>query len=56
MERFVPIIIVMMYILNLDDYLEILNDDEVKDFLAIYFGEYFKYIILEKLLNHFISF
>ena len=28
----------MMYILNLDDYLEILNDEEVKDFVAIYFG------------------
>ena len=50
----------MLYIPKIDDYLEILTDEEVKDFVAINFSEYFKFIkknkILEKLLNCFISF
>ena len=32
----------MLYIQKIDDYLKILTDDEVKDFVAINFGEYFK--------------
>ena len=34
----------MLYIPNVDDYLKILSDEEVKDFVAINFGEYFKSI------------
>ena len=32
----------MLYILKIDDYLKILTDDEVRDFVAINFNEYFK--------------
>ena len=32
----------MLYIPNIDDYLKILTDDEMRDFVAINFGEYFK--------------
>ena len=32
----------MFYILRICDYLKILTDDEVKDFVVINFGEYFK--------------
>ena len=32
----------MLYISKVDDYLEILTDEEVKDFVVINFGEYFK--------------
>ena len=32
----------MLYIPNIDDYLKILTDEEVKDFVAINFSEYFK--------------
>ena len=32
----------MLYIPNIDDYLEILTDEEVKDFVAINFSEYFE--------------
>ena len=57
----------MLYIPKIDDYLEILTDEEVKDYVAINFSEYFKSTkeklysklnkkkILEKLLKHFIS-
>ena len=31
-----------------DDYLEMLTDEEVKDFVAIIFSEYFKWIEEEK--------
>ena len=31
----------MLYIQKIDDYLKILTDDEVKDFVALNFGEYF---------------
>ena len=31
-----------MYIPNIGDYLKILTDDELKDFLVIDFGKYFK--------------
>ena len=34
----------MLYIPKVDDYLKILSDEEVKDFVAINFGEYFKSI------------
>ena len=34
----------MLYIPKTDDYLEILTDEEVKDFVAIIFSEYFKSI------------
>ena len=58
----------MFYILRICDYLKILTDDEVKDFVVINFGEYFKsmkeklhYKIYEEenirtLLNNVISF
>ena len=32
----------MLYIPKVDDYLKILTDDEVKDFVAINFSEFFK--------------
>ena len=32
----------MLYIPKIDDYLKILTDEEVKDFVAINFSEYFK--------------
>ena len=32
----------MLYIPKIGDYLKILTDDEVKDFVAINFSEYFK--------------
>ena len=32
----------MLYIRKFDDYLKILTDYEVKDFVVINFGEYFK--------------
>ena len=32
----------MLYIRKIDDYLKILTDDEVKDFVAINSSEYFK--------------
>ena len=41
----------MLYIPNIDDYLKILIDDEVKDFLGINFREYFKSIRQEKNLR-----
>ena len=34
----------MLYLEKIDDYLKIVTDDEVKDFVAINFGEYCKYI------------
>ena len=58
----------MLYIPKSGDYLKILTDDEVKDFVAIHFGEYFKFAreklyyklgeiqTLKKFLNRFISF
>ena len=48
----------MFYVSKIDDYLKILTDEEVNDFLAINFSKYFKSLIqgriLEKLLNRFI--
>ena len=32
----------MLYIPNIDDYLKILTDEEVRDFVDIDFSEYFK--------------
>ena len=32
----------MLYIPNIDDYIKILTNEEVKDFVAINFSEYFK--------------
>ena len=50
----------MLYIPKINDYLEILTNEEVKDFVAINFSEYFKSIeeekLLETLLNRFIIF
>ena len=47
----------MLYIPKIDEYLEILTDEKVKDFLVINFSEPIKdEQILEKLLNHFIHF
>ena len=40
----------MLYIPKIDVYLNILTDDEVKDFVVKYFGEYFKSTI-EKLYS-----
>ena len=34
----------MLHISKIDDYLEILTDEEVKDYVAINFSEYFKYL------------
>ena len=44
MKIFVPTINITLYIPKIDDYLEILIDEEVKDFVAINFSEYFKSI------------
>ena len=41
----------MLYILKIDDYLKILTDEEVKDFVAINFSEYFKSIKEEQNLR-----
>ena len=41
----------MLYIPKTDDYLEILTDEEVKDFVAITFSEYFKSIRVEQNLR-----
>ena len=50
----------MFYIPKINNYLEILTDEEVKDLEAINFSEYFKSTTekqnLRKLLNHVISF
>ena len=58
----------MLYIPKINNYLKILTDDEVKDFIAINFTEHFKSTgeklysklneeqILEKLLNCILSF
>ena len=50
----------MLYIPKINDYLEILTNEEVKDFVAINFSEFFKSIeeekLLETLLNRFIIF
>ena len=50
----------MLYIPKIDDYLKILTDEEVEDFMPVNFNEYFKSIreeqkILQKLLNRVIS-
>ena len=41
----------MLYIPKIDDYLKILSDEEVKDFIAIKFSEYFKYTRKKVILN-----
>ena len=41
----------MLYIPKTDDYLEILTDEEVKDFVAMTFSEYFKSIRVEQNLR-----
>lgn len=58
----------MLYIPKTADYLKIDTDEEVKDFILINLGEYFKSTreklypklsekkVLKKLLNHFIAF
>ena len=42
---------VMLYIPKIDDYLKILTDEEVKNFVAINFSEYFKSLREEKNLR-----
>ena len=34
----------MLYIPKIGDYLKVLNDEEIKDFVALNFNEYFKSI------------
>ena len=41
----------MLYIPNIDEYLEILNEEEVRDFVTINFREYFKSIREEQNLR-----
>ena len=41
----------MLYIPKIDDYLKILTDEVVKDFVAINFSEYFKYMRKEQNLR-----
>ena len=41
----------MLYIPKIYDYLKILTDEKVKDFVAINFGEYFNSIIKEESLR-----
>ena len=41
----------MLYIPKSDDYLEILTDEKVKDFVPINFSEYFKFIREEQNLR-----
>ena len=41
----------MLYIPKIYDYLKVLTDEKVKDFVAIKFGEYFNSIIKEKSLR-----
>ena len=41
----------MLHIPKIDDYLEILTDEEVKDFVAINFSEYFKSVREEQNLR-----
>ena len=41
----------MLYITKITDYFKILADEEVKDFIAINFSEYFKYIREEQSLR-----
>ena len=35
----------MLYIPKIGDYLKIMTDDEVKDFVVINFGEYFRKVV-----------
>ena len=41
----------MFYILKIDDYLKILSDEEVKDFVVITFSKYFRSIREEQNLR-----
>ena len=41
----------MLYIPKIDDYVEIMTDEEVKDFVAINFNEYYKSISEEQKLR-----
>ena len=43
----------MLYIPTIDDYLEILTDEEVKDFVAINFSKYFRSIREEQNIKKF---
>ena len=45
----------MLHIPKMDDYLEILTDEEIKDSVAINFGEYFKSIREEENLSVYIA-
>ena len=46
-----PIMIIMLYIPKIDDYLEIMTDEEVNDLLAVDFSEYSESIREEKNLR-----
>ena len=50
-KNFVLIINIMLYIPKIDDYLEILTDEEVKHFVVIIFSEYFETIREEQNLR-----
>ena len=41
----------MLHIPKIDDYLKLLTDEEVKDFVAINFNEYFKSVREEQALR-----
>ena len=45
----------MLYLANTDDYLKILTDEEVNDFVAINVSEYFKSIRKTKILAKFLN-
>ena len=40
----------MLHIPKIDDYVKILTDEELKDFAAIDFSEYFKFIRAKKVI------
>ena len=42
---------IMLYIPKIDDYLKVVTDEEVKDFAAINFREYFKSLSKEQNLR-----
>ena len=42
---------IMLYIPNIDDYLKVVTDEEVKDFAAINFRDYFKSLSEEQNLR-----
>ena len=45
----------MLYIPKIDDYLKVLTDEEVKDFVTINFSEYLKHMKEEQNLRTYLS-